>query len=423
MSRIAVVGAGWAGLSAAVHAVEGGHDVHVVEMGHQPGGRARSDHTARGRLDNGQHILIGAYRETLSLLRHVGVDIERSLTRSSLGLRFPDGSGFCIPEGPPTWAFARGAMSAHHWPARDRWALLRTALGWRFSGFRCDSTWSVRQLCRGLPDSVLRDLVEPLCVAALNTPMSSACAQTFLRVLRDALFGGPHSADLLLPKVPLADLLPNPTMNWLRSRGATVHLGHRVMRLVESAGQWHVDNSAFDAVVLAVTAREAARLVAPINAEWSRQAAALYYQPIVTVWLDEPKLQWRTPMMMFRSGEQAPAQFAFSMAELGGPRGRFTWVVSAAQDWLEQGDLRTTTQAVLAQARASFPGAFRAEGAVHHASVERRATFACLPGLQRPAANVAQRLWAAGDYVEGPYPSTLEGAVQSGRRAAARLDL
>lgn len=420
MSRIAVVGAGWAGLSAAVHAVKAGHDVQVFEMAHHAGGRARSDNTAIGRLDNGQHILIGAYRDTLSLMRRIGIDMGEALHRSGLELRFSDGARFCMPAGPPTWAFARAVIAASHWRLRDRGALLGTALRWRINGFRCNPLWTVADLCQHLPDPVLHDLIEPLCVAALNTPMSSACGQTFLRVLHDALLGGPHSADLLLPKLPLGDLLPNPALEWLNARGAAIHLGHRVIQLSPGHGRWCVDNEYFDAVVLAVTAREAARLVDTINVEWSRRAAALDYQPIVTVWLYDAQLHWPRPMMMFRSGEHAPAQFGFSLGALGGPVGRFTMVVSGAQAWISQG-LQATAQAALAQARVAFPGAFSTADALRHVSAERRATFACTPGLQRPVARIANRLTAAGDYVDGPYPATLEGAVLSGRLAVESL--
>ena len=74
--------------------------------------------------------------------------------------------------------------------------------------------------------------------------------------------------------------------------------------------------------------------------------------------------------------------------------------------------------AVLEQARQQLGmGDLRAVQTV----LEKRATFACTPGLQRPGAAIAPGLWACGDYVEGPYPATLEGAVRSGLAAALSL--
>ncbi len=439
MRRTAVIGAGWAGLSAAVTACLAGHRVHLFEMAPQAGGRARSHDLDAGRLDNGQHILIGAYRDTLCLLRQVGVDVDTALHRSPLSLRYPDGTGLTLPGGPPTLAFVRGVLGVAHWSLGERLALLRAAVRWRLQGFRCTPALTVSALCSSLPSAVIRDLVDPLCVAALNTPMSDASAQTFLRVLQDALFAGPGSADLLLPKRPLSDLLAEPALRWLTAHGATLHQGHRVMTLMPSArlpsaeagmsaleatrgtDSWQVDGAPFDGVVVAATAREASRLVADIDPAWSQVAGALEYQPIVTVWVSGLSGGWPFPMVALRAGPDAPAQFAFDLGSLGGPPGVTAFVISGAATWVARG-LQATASAVLTQAAEAFARAAPAEPpTVVHVDAERRATFACVPGLSRPAGTIAPGLVAAGDYIDGPYPATLEGAVRSGREAIDRL--
>lgn len=418
MKRIAVIGAGWAGLSAAVRAVEAGHEVEVFELSRHAGGRARSALEGPDERDNGQHILIGAYTETLGLMRRVGAAPEQVLRRSPLALTFPDQTGLVLRQGAAVPAFARAVLRAAHWPWRDRLALLGTALRWRLSGFQCAESTTVEQLCARLPDKVRRDLVEPLCLAALNTPMTQASGRVFLRVLQDALFAGPGAADLLLPCAPLAQLLPAPAVRWLQAQGARLHWAHRVQALAREADGWLVDGVAFDAVVLACTAGEAARLAAPIAPAWSEVASSLCYEPIVTVWLLAPGLKWPHPMMALRCTTTAPAQFAFDLGALGGQPGCFTFVVSGASTWLAEG-LASVVAAVKAQAQADFPGHFLNDGCVLDARAERRATFACTPGLRRPAAHIAARLAAAGDHVAGPYPATLEGAVRSGAAALA----
>ena len=421
MLQVAVIGAGWAGLSAAVRTVQAGHAVRLFEMSHHPGGRAQSLASEHGGLDNGQHILIGAYRETLSLMRAVGVDPDRVLWRSPLVLRYPDGSGLALPDGHPALAFARAVLGATHWSLRDRALLLARALRWRVTGFRCDPLATVATLCAGLPDAVLRDLIDPLCVAALNTPVDQASGQVFLRVLADALFAGPGSADLLLPRVPLSQLLPAPAIAWLQAQGASFTWGHQVKRLTRNESRqgprWAVDTVAFDAVIVATSAKEGARLIAPIDPVWSQIASNLRYEPIVTVWLRGDGPGWPQPMLALRAYADAPAQFAFDLGQLGGPPGLHTFVVSGAAGWLAQG-LAATAQAVLSQARRSFPGRFDSPQALQTQRAERRATFACVPGLQRPPGHIAQGLAAAGDHVAGPYPATLEGAVRSGAAAA-----
>ena len=212
--RVAVVGAGWAGLAAAVHARKAGHEVEVFEMAPQSGGRARTVQVAGHALDNGQHILIGAYQATLALMREVGADTSTLLRRMPLSLQYPDGQGLMLRQGAPVPAFVRAVLGRQGWSWSDRLALLAAATRWTAMRFRCSQALSVAELCQGLPTIVQRQLIEPLCVAALNTPAASANAAVFLRVLRDALFSGPGSSDLLLPCAPLGKLLPQPATAW-----------------------------------------------------------------------------------------------------------------------------------------------------------------------------------------------------------------
>ncbi|RZL37940.1 MAG: FAD-binding protein [Rubrivivax sp.] len=407
--KVAVVGGGWAGISAAVALTEAGHDITVFEMAPQLGGRARSV-AGEPPYDNGQHILIGAYRHSLALMRRLGVVPEHVLKRLPLALPYPGDPGLRLPPGSPLIAFARGVLAHRGWPLTARLGLLAAAGGWLARGFRCDPHLSVAELCAGLPAAVKRDLVEPLCVAALNTPAPQASAQIFLRVLKDALFGGPGSADLLLPRRPLSELLARPATEWL---GERLRLGQRVQRLERLEPGWRVDADPFDAVVLACTSVEAARLVAPIDAGWAATAGGLRFEPIITVYLHSAGSALPAPMLALREGPDAPAQFVFDHGQLGGAPGRFAFVVSGAAPWVERGGC---AQAVLAQAQRELRWA--TPPAVDKVLTEKRATFACTPGLARPAAFIAPGLWAAGDYLDGPYPATLEGAVLSGLAAA-----
>ena len=115
--KIAVIGAGWAGLAAAVEATRAGHSAIVFEAARQLGGRARAlKHTQNDGtvlpLDNGQHILIGAYAETLRLMREVGVDTDQALLRLPLTLRFPDGTGLACPDWPAPFDGLAGILGA-----------------------------------------------------------------------------------------------------------------------------------------------------------------------------------------------------------------------------------------------------------------------------------------------------------------------
>ena len=417
--RVAIVGAGWAGLAAAVDAVRRGHQVSVFEAARTPGGRARSLPLALpdGRevfVDNGQHILIGAYVETLALMEAVGVDLQAGLLRLPLVLQDTRGHGLALPSWPAPWDAFGGILAARGWDARDKLSLLRAALGWRLSGFRCDAALTVAELTRGLAPRVREGLIDPLCVAALNTPADRASAQVFLRVLHDSLFGRGHGdwggSNLLLPRHDLGRLFPQAASAWLSAHGARVRIGARVQGLARSGEAWTLDGEGFDAVVLATPSLEAARLVADSTIaapDWIAAARSLSFEAIATVYArGGPRLP--QPMLALHGG---PAQFVFDRGQLGGPEGLLAFVASASLREKE-----ALQSEVLAQA-----GALGWQLQPLQTVVEKRATFACLPGLRRPPITVAPGLWACGDYVEGPYPATLEGAVRSALAVAAQL--
>ncbi|MEY2654498.1 MAG: hypothetical protein RLZZ524_1526 [Pseudomonadota bacterium] len=424
--RIAVVGGGWAGLAAAVEATARGHAVTLLEMAPQLGGRARSLAAEAGQppLDNGQHILIGAYIATLALMRRVGVDPDAVLQRMPLTLVDADGRGLRLGRGPVLMAFTRAVWAMGHWRWRERLALSNAALVWLLKGFRCDPAWTVARLTQGLPDRVRHEFIDPLCVAALNTPAAAASATVFLRVLHDALFAGPGASDLLVPRRPLAELLPAPALDWLRRHGALAQTGRRAQALSpreDGRAGWCLDGEPHDAVVLACSASEAARLTADIAPDWSRRAASFTYEPIVTAYLQADGAHLAAAMVALPEGPMEPAQFAFDHGALGAEAGRFAYVVSGAAAWVERG-LEATGEAALAQARASLRGIAPERVRLIKVVAEKRATFLCVPGLRRPPLHIAAGLHAAGDHVEGPYPATLEGAVRSGLAAVDALE-
>ena len=434
--KVAVIGAGWAGMAAAIAHRQAGRQVTVFEAARTVGGRARAvpgvlpDGTA-ATLDNGQHILIGAYTESLRLMRLVGVDPTTALLRLPLTLQFPDGQGLQLPDLAPPLDALLGIVRAKGWGWQDKVALLRTATAWQLRGFRCAPHTSVADLCAPLTPRLMAEFIDPLCVSALNTPAREASGQVFLRVLQDSLFSGRGGSNLLLPRTDLGALFPEAAMRWLVQQGGQVVTGQRIQRLVPlPSGRWQLAGTggaaqgseatdAFDHITLACPSWEAARLVEGLAstaglaaaARWSATANALRFEAITTVYAHASGARLPLPMLALRNTAGHPAQFVFDRGQLDGQQGLLAFVVSASD-----GDRALIEQQVLQQAAAQLglPGLRPVQTVV-----EKRATFACTPGLQRPAMQVLPGLTACGDYVDGPYPATLEGAVLSGTAVAA----
>jgi len=424
-------------MAAAIAHRQAGRQVTVFEAARTVGGRARAvpgvlPNGTAATLDNGQHILIGAYTESLRLMRLVGVDPTTALLRLPLTLQFPDGQGLQLPDLAPPLDALLGIVRAKGWGWQDKVALLRTATAWQLRGFRCAPHTSVADLCAPLTPRLMAEFIDPLCVSALNTPAREASGQVFLRVLQDSLFSGRGGSNLLLPRTDLGALFPEAAMRWLVQQGGQVVTGQRIQRLMPlPSGRWQVAGTegaaqgseapeAFDHITLACPSWEAARLVDGLAstaglaaaARWSATAGALRFEAITTVYAHASGARLPLPMLALRNTAEHPAQFVFDRGQLDGQQGLLAFVVSASD-----GDRALIEQQVLQQAAAQLgvPGLRPVQTVV-----EKRATFACTPGLQRPAMQVLPGLTACGDYVDGPYPATLEGAVLSGTAVAAR---
>lgn len=422
---VAVIGAGWAGLAAAVTLAEGGARVAVFESARQLGGRARAVEIRGLRVDNGPHLLLGAYAQTLDLIATVNAHAGEHLLRQPLTLAVHPGFRLRTPRLPAPLHLAAALATARGLSLGDRLGAVRFLAALRRSGFRLaqDRPLSALLAEHRQSERLNRFLWHPLCVAALNTPPHQASAQVFLNVLRDAFTRGRADSDLLLPRTDLSALFPEPAAAHVERRGGTVHLGSRVSRIEHAQGAWQVEVAGktrrFDALVCAVPPWRAADLLAELPALQAtcERLRALRYEPIYSIYLQYPAgTRLAGPMVGLSEG---PGQWVFDRGQLGGPAGLLAVVISAGGPHEALAHERLADQ-VEAQLRAAL--GVRSRPLWRKVIAEKRATFACTPSLARPEGPTpVPGLCLAGDYVAGDYPATIEGAVRSGVQCARHI--
>jgi squalene-associated FAD-dependent desaturase len=384
-------------MAAAVTLAERKIPVTVFESGPVPGGRARRVVSQGHELDNGQHILVGAYRELFRLMHIVGV-ADDAVLRVPLELRYADTFSLRALWLPFPFGLLGGLLLARGIPFAERLGAVRFVN-------------AVRQLQDDMPVSELlrlhrqdgaigHYLWRPLCVSALNTPIDIASSRAFAAVLRDALLGGDGASDLVLPRVDLSRLFPDPAAEYVRRNGGEVRLRHPVESLSSLAD--------FSAVIVAVGPHQLKTLLPGV-------AEHLTYQPIYTCYLQyEERVRLPFPMIGLADGM---VQWVFDRGALLGEKGRLACVISA------QGDHQQMSQDELAE---TCHRELRKNTLVNESPLwtrviaEKRATVTCAVG-RAAIASATGGIHLAGDYTDPEYPPTLEAAVRSGVRAATMV--
>jgi hydroxysqualene dehydroxylase len=425
--RVAIIGAGWTGLAAAVTLAAAGRAATIFESAPALGGRARRVELREGVVDNGQHILLGAYRQTLALLKTVhGARAESELfERRRLHFEQPGVFRLHAPPLPAPWHALAALLTMQGIRRPERLATVAFARRlWR-TRFRCAAAITVAGLLADQPANVVARLWEPLCVSALNTPIEKASAQVFLNLLRQAFAGQARDSDLLLPRIDLGALFPDAAATFVSTRGGEVRRGTPVAAVQPLGDAVTVisqdANERFAAALIAVGPHQLAPLLGPLVPEKAARAAAVVagfaYEPIVTTYLAYARPLGVAQPMLKLDGH--PAQWLFDRGQLGGAPGLAAAVISTDVPQA-RADQASLAQAIDAQLRRLIPGLPAL--AWSRVISEQRATFACAAGMERPATGqIAPRLYLAGDYTDPDLSATLEAATRSGVAAARQL--
>jgi squalene-associated FAD-dependent desaturase len=423
-TSVAIIGGGYAGLAAAVELAAAGMPVTVFETSRVLGGRARRVELNGLALDNGQHLLVGAYVETQRLLKLIGADVDRLLARQCLELAFADGFRLRAPNLPAPLHMAVALLGATLSLA-DRMAAIRFMKALKRTSFRLEADTTVAELLgrHRQPAAVRSYLWEPLCIAALNTPPATASAQVFASVLQDSLAGTRDASDMLYPAADLSAVFPEPAAAYVTAQGGCIRLECGVKSIVPTLAGFDIVHDQgidrFSHIIVAVAPYHLAPLLADLpGMEAPMQLTnALRYEPIATAYLAYPDhIRLAKPMLGLSRGH---AQWLFDRGRLTGQRGLIAAVISASGAWqdLPSEQLLVDIHGEIGKVIANLP-----PPQWSRLIVEKRATFACLPNLQRPAMVTPLRNFLlAGDYVASNYPATLETAVRSGVAAARSI--
>ena len=433
-----VIGGGCAGFAAATALVESGARVLVLEARPGLGGRATAftDPATGERVDNGQHILMGCYVETLAFLDRIGA-ADRVSWQSGLKLSMIDRRGqqsiLALPALPPPLNFLAGVLAWDALSWSERLSVLK--IGATISPSASPATplrrdrpgISVRAWLEqhGQAPRLCELFWEPLALAALNQSIDQAEASHFIRVLERVFGPDPAAAALVLPAVPLDELYAEPARAWLAERGSEVRVNapaqlvieHQRVRgvrvrdevieapLVISTVPWHSFHALFEQV--------------PAGLEDTiANATALPSLPIVTVnlWFDSAVMQ--EPLVGLPGRH---FQWVFDRrAIVGGDASHLSLVSSGAEAIVaETNDGLTAT--ALGEVRDALPAARSAKLWKSLAVREKRATFSLAPDAPpRPSVRTAvEGLLLAGDWIDTGLPATIESAVMSGHQAAA----
>lgn len=427
---VLILGAGLAGLSAALTLAESGFRPLLLEAAPTPGGRIRAFFHPHldTVLDTGPHLLVGACKRTMALMERLGV---RALLRPlpKLGLPFwTEEEGFhalsCPSLLPAPLHLIVGLLGFSPLPRRARLAPMRLAVDLLRPPPRLEeesvTQWLER---RRQPPELLHRLWTPLCLAILNEPPGSANAALLANVLREAFFTQREAARILLPGAPLEEIFIPPALARLNALGGTLLCRTRITALEvhgERLGMIHTSRGPLSAPAVTIAALPHAAL-ARLLPPWAKAAGfgALAHSPILSV-----TLRWETTARLPQPLLGLPfhaSQWLFDLAALRGwERGTLIAAVLSAAHREASWPTERLTERIRAEVIRILP-ALAHEPPRMAVRREMRATFAPWPGSSalRPGTHTPwSNLLLAGDWTATGLPATMEGAVISGEAAA-----
>jgi len=435
--QVSIIGGGWSGLAAAVELCSNNIPVVVYESAKQLGGRARSVNINNTTVDNGQHLMIGAYQQMLTLLEKIDVNESDVFYRIPQQLNILDlktgHSAFSLklPKLPAPWHLLVGMLRCPSLNLSEKISTL-----FRFNKLlnkNINTDISVDQWLNhsSLTEKYIQYLLKPLCLAALTTHTDIASARAFQTVLQQTFNGPAENTDLLIPKTSLGHLFPAAAKQYIERHGGKVLTEHRVSQINfhnnQVASIVAKDQSIdVEHIILATPANITRELLLPSGyfKDSCEQISRLEYEPVTTVYLQYPQsVQLPIPMLGVIN---ASSEWLFDRRHCS-QSGLIAVVISANGSHMELNN-QALAEYIAKELCVLFP--HWPDVVSSNVIREKRACFRCITNIDRnrPGITTAiQNLTLCGDYVyieenNAPgLPSTLEGSLQSGVKCAQKF--
>ncbi|VAW57203.1 Phytoene desaturase, pro-zeta-carotene producing [hydrothermal vent metagenome] len=435
--KIAIVGGGWAGLAAAVELCQHGHQVSLFESAPQLGGRARSVTWNNMTLDNGQHLMLGAYQQMLQCLTTLHADTDKLFKRLPYRMLMLDAQtgqtafDLQLPTYPAPLHLLFGIFNTPSLSFKEKITLLIRFNQCLNSPIKDDLSVTDWLQSANLPLTYTKNCLEPVCLAALTTHPHQASAKAFQRVLQQTFSGPAHFTDLLIPTADLSQIYPNLAKQFILKNGGDIQTRSKVQQL-------HIENNriqsivvndqtlTFDQVILATPASITHKLLDPIPLlqPLVKQINQLKYEPVTTLYL---QFKQATPLPYPMLGiVNGLSEWVFERS-ISGNNDVLAVVISARGKHCQipEAQLVETIYTELSTIIPNLSPLLTSK-----LITDKRATFQCHPNIDslRPCTEtMVSNLKLCGDYVyieekkQAGLPSTLEGALHSGVKCAQSI--
>ncbi len=431
-----IIGGGFAGISAALSLAEAGLQIALLEKKPFLGGRAYSirDKKTGEWIDNGQHALMGCYHQTFDLLRRVGTENTVKLqNRLSIHYRSADGLRDVLhaPPLPGPFHLLGGLMKMNSLVWKDKWAAIRFGLALKNPKSIREGE-SVSEFCHrmGQTSVIQKRMWIPITLSALNEVPEKASARLFQTVMSQAFLSKAGDSCMGLSVAPLQELHGGRVSRYLQEKGGEVRLKQNVQRLewkgnrITAAILSSGERLECDSCITAIPARLLGKLIQASDLQETVPVPDLGASPILSVylWFDRSFTEEQICCL-----QDTPFEWAFHRSNFMRPGEHNNFcvcLVASASHTLRGCRREELIQTAEETIKRTYPESKDCRLVSSCVFWEPKATFSATPENEKnrlPSETTFSNLFLAGDWTQTGLPATIEGAVQSGNRAAEYL--